>query len=272
MVYSPRHTSASDGLNEVDGVCAAPILDHLINQARDLTIGGTASSLVSPRSSDGSITSTDSSPDKFPDHDDIDSDVTPMLRRRTMSMSNSADNSPRIPKKDGFVMLSRSGSASHLDELSSDMAALSTQSTTPSGIPQPLQDLYELLLRPIEDVLASQPHAMSEGLSPRPTLYLILHGCLHLVPFSVLRGRAKAPFLHRRFHLVTLPLLQSVRSDYGARHGGQVQQSKLVSQPTVVNHGPAPGRSRQMLSGKLSRTLKILLFFIARQRCVDGQC
>ena len=75
-----------------------------------------------------------------------------------------------------------------------------------SGGKSPLTTLYNCLIGPMEETLAS----LTEGATEPVDLVLVLQGDLYLIPFLMLRNDASQPFLFERFNVIIVPSVSAL--------------------------------------------------------------
>lgn len=107
---------------------------------------------------------------------------------------------------------------------------------------QPLQDLYSILIRPLDGVLPKPRNVSSPNAGP---LVIIPDKDLFLVPYSLLRNDPNSPYLHQRFqlsiHLSLSSLIgNSPKSALSLANGSQV---RLHSVSPDSHKGESPGRA-----------------------------
>ena len=93
----------------------------------------------------------------------------------------------------------------------STLSSSSTSSSSPSKMinMQPIVDLYDLLIHPVECALPRPP----PGSAYRGQVIIVPDKDLYLVPFSLLKPEGRGEFLFQQFHLRYAPSLQSLVSE-----------------------------------------------------------
>ena len=99
------------------------------------------------------------------------------------------------------------------DQLPAFMATPASTSPLKAINMQPIIDLYDLLIHPVECALPRPP----PGSAYRGQVIIVPDKDLYLVPFSLLRGESKPEFLYQQFHLRFAPSLQTLVSERRGR-------------------------------------------------------
>ncbi|XP_065197452.1 tetratricopeptide repeat protein 28-like isoform X1 [Sycon ciliatum] len=276
-----------------------PILERLVADARTITLEGGSSGSAASRpgsgQSSGSTSATTSPRDtaaaaaQAVDMSSVSSGDTSPFKRQSSDESTMFTRrrsaSVKVGSASPKTSITRNKLRSVNETLNTDGQSYLLSPSPPAGggllgdpngrsnVPAPLQALYELLLLPMEDVFADILSSRNTGgVSVTPQLYVVIHDCLHLVPFALLRADEKSDFLHRRFNLIGMPFLGYLRHDFGTAHLQRVKERGSSRGAAIVDGGyPASRLDTRRASGSSPSSFSTGHHSDRTQRASGGQ-
>lgn len=128
------------------------------------------------------------------------------------------------------------------DQLSSSPASSSSRSPNKGFTMQPVHELYELLIHPVECAL---PHP-TPGSPYRGQVIVIPDKDLYLVPFALLKGEGNQEFMYQQFHLRFAPSLQTLISERKTKSNPVRKKSAPLSRLQKPTEFSSPNSSSRI--------------------------